>query len=171
MDALTIFALQTTAALVTYALVAKWYVWPWLATQPRATALVPLLLVHTLRTIGLTVIVPAVTDPNVPQTFSVPLAYGDLTAAALAFLAIAGLRLRWAVAIPLVWLFSLEGTVDLLNAFAQGVAVNATQYQLGAAWFIPTYLVPLLYVTQALIFVLLFRKEPARVVATAPRAA
>jgi len=43
-------------------------------------SLVPLLLVHTLRTLGLVLIVPAVTDPDIPRSFSVPLAYGDLIA-------------------------------------------------------------------------------------------
>jgi hypothetical protein len=160
MDAFTIFGLQTTATIVTYALAAKWYVWPRLAVLPRAAALVPLLLIHTLRTLGLTVIVPAVTDPNLPRSFSVPLAYGDLIATALAFLAIAALRLRWPFAIALVWVFNLEGTLDLLNAIVQGIAANATQYQLGAAWFIPTYAVPLLWVSHALIFMVLFRREP-----------
>src|SRR5712691_3898053 len=155
MDAFAIFGLQTAATLVTYALVARWYVWPRLARLPRPDALVPLLLVHTLRTLGLVLIVPAVTDPEIPRSFSVPLAYGDLIAAALAFIAIAALRLRWEIAIPLVWLFNLEGSVDLLNAAVQGIAAQATQYSLGAAWFIPTFFVPLLWVSHALIFIVL----------------
>jgi hypothetical protein len=171
MDAFTIFGLQTAATIVTYALVAKWYVWPRLAALPRSAALTPLLLIHTLRTIGLTVIVPAVTDTALPRSFSVPLAYGDLVAAGLAFLALAALRLRWPFAIALVWLFSFEGTIDLVNAIAQGIAVDATRYQLGAAWFIPTYAVPLLWVSQALIFMTLLRREPAPVPMSAARAA
>ena len=70
MDAFAIFGLQTTATLVTYALVARWYVWPHLARLARPDALVPLLLVHTLRTLGLVLIVPAVTDPDIPRSFS-----------------------------------------------------------------------------------------------------
>src|SRR2546422_212205 len=138
MDAFTIFGLQTAATLVTYALAAKWYVWPRLAAMPRASALTPLLLIHTLRTLGLTVIVPAVTDPKLPQSFSAPLAYGDLFATALAFLALAAVRLRWPFALALVWLFSVEGSLDLVNAVVQGIAIRATDYQLGAACGIPT---------------------------------
>ena len=171
MDASAIFGLQSTAMLVTYALAARWYVWPRLARLLRADALVPLLLIQTLRTLGLTLIVPAVADPSVPRSFSVPLAYGDLIAAALAFVAIAALRLRWSFAVPLVWLFSVEGTVDLLNAIVQGIGVGATQYQLGAAWFIPTYFVPLLWVSQALIFVVLLRREPLALAAAEAKAA
>jgi len=171
MDAFTIFGLQTTATIVTYALAAKWYVWPRLAAMPRASALTPLLLIHTLRTLGLTVIVPAVTDPKLPQSFSVPLAYGDLFATALAFLALAAVRLRWPLALALVWLFSVEGSLDLVKAVVQGIAIRATDYQLGAAWFIPTYAVPLLWVSQAMIFLVLLRREPVAVAASAPRAA
>ncbi len=160
MDTFTIFGLQTAATIVTYALVAWWYVWPRIARLPLASALVPLLLIHTLRTLGLTAIVPVVTDPKLPQSFSVALAYGDLLAAALAFAAIAALRLRWPFALALVWLVNLEGTADLANAFVQGIAVNASQYQLGAVWFIPTYFVPLLWVSHALMFVLLLRRQP-----------
>ena len=67
----------------------------------------------------LTVIVPAVTDPKLPQSFSVPLAYGDLFATALAFLALAAVRLRWPLALALVWLFSVEGSLDLVKAVVQ----------------------------------------------------
>ncbi len=130
-----------------------------------------LLVIHTLRTLGLTVIVPVVTDPKLPQSFSVPLAYGDLIAAGHPFLAIAALRLRWVFAIPLVWLFNLEGTIDLLNAIVQGLAANATQYQLGAAWFSPTFFVPLLVVSHVLIFMLLLRRVPLPLAAAARRAA
>ena len=167
MDAFTIFGLQLVATLVTFALVARWYAWPWLARLPRATAFVPLLLVHTLRPIGLTLLVPAVVDPALPRSFSESVGYGDLIASGLAFLAIAGLRLRWPFAVALVWLMNLEGGVDLLNALAQGATSNLTKYQLGAAWFIPTYLVPLLLVTHVLMFVLLVRGEPATVAARA----
>src|SRR5437879_10399809 len=119
MDAFTIFGLQTAATIVTYALVAKWYVWPRLAAMPRASALTPLLLIHTLRTLGLTVIVPAVTDPKLPQSFSVPLAYGDLLATALAFLALAAVRLRWPLALALVWLVTVAGRLELVPDVVQ----------------------------------------------------
>src|SRR5207247_3728648 len=48
--------------------------------------------------------------------------------------------------------FSVEGSLELVKAVVQGIAIRATDYQLGAAWFIPTYAVPLLWVSQAMIF-------------------
>jgi hypothetical protein len=60
-----------------------------------------------------------------------------------------------------VWVFNLVGTVDLLNAFYQG---NRTSVRLdpgaqGAAYFIPTLIVPLLLITHALVFRLLLRRD------------
>lgn len=159
MNALQIFALQTTLSLIIYVLIAKWYIWPRLKALPLQEALVPLLFLHTLRHIGMTVLVAGVVDPAVPQTFTVPLAYGDLVASLLALLSIFALRGRWSLALPLVWLFNIWGVMDLLNAAYQGIRIDATRYDLGAGWFIPTFFVPALYVTHVLIFMLLLRRS------------
>ena len=62
--------------------------------------------------------------------------------------------LAWAGALPLVWLFNIVGTVDLLNALRQNVAIA----HLGAAWYIPTFLVPVLLVTHFMMFAWLLRR-------------
>jgi len=89
-----------------------------------------------------------------------PLAYGDLIAAVLALLALAALRSKWGI--PLVWVFNLWGTADLLYAFYQGNAVGFAPGQLGAAYFIPTVIVPLLLITHGLVFRILLRGEDVR---------
>ena len=66
----------------------------------------------------------------------------------LALLAIIALRSRWPIAVALVWLFNVVGTVDLANALRH---VDVAP-RFGAAWYIPTMLVPLLLVTHFLIF-------------------
>jgi hypothetical protein len=55
---------------------------------------------------------------------------------------------------PLVWLFNIVGTADLLNALRQADAVP----HLGTTWYIPTFLVPLLLVTHVMIFARLLRR-------------
>jgi hypothetical protein len=160
-----ILILQFTLNLAIYALVARWYITPRLAAIPLRAALIPLLLPHALRTFGLVFLVPTVVDPNLPAAFAIPAAYGDLLAALLALGASLALRARWRLALALVWLFAIEGTVDLLYALYQGAQNDLTSYQLGVAWYIPTFLVPAALVTHALIFILLVTRAheyPAR---------
>ncbi len=150
-----IFGLQSTMNLIVYALVAHWYIAPRLAAVPLAAALMVLLFPHALRTFGMVFLVPTVVDPNLPSAFAIPAAYGDLLAALLALAAILALRARLRLALALVWLFSIEGTADLLNTLYQGLQHDLTRYQLGVVWYIPTFLVPAALVTHALIFELL----------------
>jgi hypothetical protein len=154
-----IFGLQVVMSFVVYGLVARWYVAPRLATLPLADALTPLLLLHATRSFGLVFLVPTVVGHALPAAFAVPAAYGDLLAALLALLAIWALRTGSAMALPFVWLFNVEGTLDLLHAFAQGIRL---QVELGAAYYIPTVVVPALYVTHFMIFVMLVRRGGER---------
>ena len=70
----------------------------------------------------------------------------------LALLAIASLKSRLGTMV--VWVCNIVGTVDLLNAFYQGdrLGLGIAPGLQGAAYFIPTVLVPLLLVTHALVF-------------------
>ena len=96
--------------------------------------------------------------PDLPIAFARPAAYGDLVAAILALLALAGLR--GAAGRPLVWLFNLWGTADLVFALYQGlIGVGVEPGQLGATYFVPTVIVPLLLITHGLVFHLLLRAE------------
>ena len=102
-------------------------------------------------------LVPGVVAEPLPLSFANAAAYGDLLAGLLALLAIISLRTGWAGAITVVWIFNVIGAVDLANALRQPEPIPA----FGAAWFIPTFLVPLLLVTHVLIFRELLRKDSA----------
>jgi hypothetical protein len=105
-------------------------------------------------------LVPGVVSPELPGEFARPAAYGDLIAAVLALIALAGLQSR--LGIGLVWAFNLWGSADLLFAFYQGmIGVRIRPGQLGAAYFIPTFAVPLLFITHALVFRLLVEGDGA----------
>lgn len=158
MNNFQIFGLQFAISTLVYALIARWYVAPILGKLPLRTALQPLVLIHGLRVLGLTVLVTAVVSPEVPRAFATQVAYGDLLATGLALLALAGLRARWAFAPALVWVFNLEGFADLLLAFYNGVRLDITRYPLGAAWYIPTFVVPALLVTHLMMFSMLIRR-------------
>src|SRR5438552_18386915 len=135
MTGFQIFGLQFLLSLIVYSLIAGWYVRPRLAPLPLGAALTPLLFLHAFRHLGMVFLVPTVVGPALPAAFAVPAAYGDLLAALLALLAIAALRQAWSSAIPLVWLFNVEGTVVLVNAFYQALRNNV---KLGSAYYIPT---------------------------------
>jgi hypothetical protein len=155
-----IFSLQVLLSLVSFGLAARWYIVPRLERVELTAALNPLLLFHTLRTIGLTFLIPGVVGGPLPESFAVPGAYGDLLTVGLAFLAMVALRVRWRGALILVWLFSLVGLLDFVNAFAQGFRNDiAAQYALGPGWFIPTFAVPAFTVAHVLVIWLLIARS------------
>ena len=141
-----------------YGLIAKWYVMPHLVSLSREKAMTPLLLFHSFRFIGLAFLIPGVTAEPLDPRFAEPAAYGDLLAALLALISILALRQGWTIAIPLVWLFNLEGTLDLINALARGLRYTQDG-DLGATFFIPMVIVPALLVSHVMIFTLLLRRE------------
>jgi len=79
---------SVAVALVVFSLVAKWYLWPAVRSRPPAVALPPLLLYACLRVNGLMFLMPGLVSPQLPRTFAVPTAYGDLSAALLALVAL-----------------------------------------------------------------------------------
>ena len=146
------FAISIPLAFVVWGVIAARYVWPALRERPWAEALQPLLLLHSLRFIGMAFLVPGVVSPDLPIGFARPAAFGDLVTALLALLALATLQSRAGVVI--VWVFNIVGTVDLLNAYFQGnrFGLGDAPGLLGAAYFIPTVLVPMLLVTHVFVF-------------------
>src|SRR5262249_1201293 len=122
--------------------------------------LIALVVPHTFRFVGLSFLVPGVVSPSLSSAFAVPAAYGDLIAAILAIIAIGALSAHATWAIAIVWLFNVWGAADLLNAIYQGqIGVRIGPGSLGAAFFIPTIVVPPLLVTHGLIFWLLLRRQ------------
>lgn len=160
MSSPAIFFFSIAASLVLFTHIARWYVTPSLRLIPLERALPPLLLFHCFRYIGLAFLVPGVVSPNLPAGFARPAAYGDLLSAALAYIALLAVRYRWPLAIPLVWLFNVVGTLDLVNAFIQATRHGAQPSQLGVMYFIPTLRVPSLYIVHFMIFSLLVRRSP-----------
>jgi hypothetical protein len=112
-------------------------------------------MLHGFRFIGTAFLIPGVVAPDLPAGFAVPAAYGDLGAAVLALATLAALPGR--LGIVLAWGFSLWGSLDLLDNFYQANRLALAVGQLGAAYFIPTVIVPLLLITHGLGFRILAR--------------
>lgn len=154
-----LFGLSILLSFVAFGLVTRFYIWPRLQTLARDDALLPLVVPHTFRFIGLSFLLPGVVSPSLPSAFAAPAAYGDLIAVILAIAASLALFRRAASAILLVWLFNVWGACDLLFAYYQGFAVQLDPRLLGAAFFIPTVVVPPALITHGLIFWLLIRSK------------
>ena len=148
-------------SLAAWSFVTALYIWPALRFRPRTEALRPLLMLHSFRFLGMSFLVTGVVSPNLPAAFAQPAAYGDLIAAILALLSL--LLLRSGAGVPVVWIFNIWGSVDLLNAFYQARHAGLQAGWLGATYFIPTFIVPLLLITHGLIFRILLRNPKQQV--------
>jgi hypothetical protein len=156
-----LFGISVLFGFVCWGTVAAQYLWPWLRKRPRVEALRPLLLFHSFRYVGLSFLIPGVVSPDLPAIFAGPAAYGDLFTAILALLAF--VTIRNSLGIALAWIGNVLGTIDLLYAFYNGnrTPLGVNPGLQGAAFYIPTVLVPLLLVTHVLMFRLLLQRDAA----------
>ena len=161
MNVRAILGLSALISLVASIVTAKLWVWPRLQSMRRSDALSALVAPHMFfRTIGLSFLVPGVVSAALPSKFAVPAAYGDFVAGLLAIAATLALAKRAQWASGLVWIFNVWGAADLLNAIYQGnVRAKIDPSMLGAAFYIPTAVVPPLLVTHGLIFWILVRRN------------
>jgi hypothetical protein len=155
------FFVSIAFSLFAWGIVTARYIWPQLHNRQRAEALRPLLMLHSFRFIGLSFLVPGVVSPDLPPAFAHSAAYGDIIAAVLALVAL--LLLPNAAGVAAAWIFNLWGLADILNAFYQASHAGLLAGQLGAAFFLPTLIVPLLLITHGLAFRILLQHqhEPA----------
>src|SRR4030095_7936818 len=110
MNILTINLILSTFV---FSVAARIYLWPKLPELSARTVLVPILILHSFRHLGLMFLSPGAVYPGMPPQFANPAAYGDLIAAVLALAAIAALTGGARISKALVWIFNLEGSVDL----------------------------------------------------------
>jgi hypothetical protein len=78
MDIRAVFGLSVLMSFVAFGLTTKLYILPHLRRLPRNDALVPLIVPHAFRFIGLSFLVPGVVSRSLPSAFAVPAAFGDL---------------------------------------------------------------------------------------------
>jgi hypothetical protein len=153
MNDLAIIGLSILLCFIAFSIVAWNYITPHLRAWSREDAIKALAAPHMFRFVGLAFLMPGVVSPTLSPAFANPAAYGDLAAAVLAMIAVVGLSIRVSWAMLAVWIFNIEGTADLLFAYYQGIfGAPQPPGSLGAAFFIPTLIVPPLLVTHTLIF-------------------
>jgi len=162
---MNILTVNLVLSTLVFGVAARLYVLPKLdACEPR-TVLLPILLLHSLRHLGLMFLAPGAIYPGMPPQFAYPAALGDLLTAVLALLAIPAVAARARVAKLLVWVFNIVGTLDLINAIVLATVYDAPPL-MGPAYWIPAFWVPALLVTHYITFAVLGRSWEESGVAT-----
>ena len=153
MNILTVNLLLST---LVFWIAAKIYLLPKLPQLTARSVLLPILLLHSLRHLGLMFLAPGAVYPGMPPQFAYPAAFGDLLAAALAVAAIAAIVSNASGARIFVWIFNVEGTLDLINAITLATIYNPAPF-MGPAYWIPAFWVPALLVTHYITFLVLLK--------------
>lgn len=151
-----VITLNLIANTAIFYVAARLYLLPLVQRIRPQQILVPILLLHSTRHLGMMFLTRGATFTGLPSEFAYPAAFGDLITAALAFLAIPVVLRGSVLAKPMVWLFNIFGTIDLLTAITLATIHNAP-IAMGPAYWIPGVAVPLLLVTHYITFVLLWR--------------
>ena len=154
-----ILTLNLIANTAIFYLAARLYLLPQLSRFRLRQILIPILLLHSTRHLGLMFLTRGGTYPGLPLQFAYPAAFGDLITAVLALMAIPFVLRGSVFAKSLVWVFNVFGTVDLLVAIVTATIYNAPVV-MGPAYWIPAFWVPLLLVTHYVTFILLRRGGP-----------
>ena len=150
---LTVNLVGTT---IVFYVAARLYLLPRLDELGPRRVLVPILLLHALRHLGLMFLTRGAVFPGMPAAFAWPAALGDLLTAVVAVACIPAVVNGHPSARPLVWIFNVVGTLDLIDAITRATLYNATPF-MGAAYWIPAFWVPALIVTHYVTFVVLLR--------------
>ena len=148
---LTLNAIATT---VVFYVAARIYLFPHLPRLQPRSVLIPILLLHSLRHLGMMFLTRGATYPGLPPQFAYPAALGDLLAAVLAFISIFLVLRNSVYARPMVWVFNVWDTLDLLDAITLATIYGAPIF-MGPAYWIPAFWVPALLVTHYITFVVL----------------
>ena len=153
---MNILTINLALSTLVFWIAAKLYVLPKLQDYEARAILLPILLLHSLRHLGLMFLTSGATYPGIPPQFTHPAAYGDLVTAVLAMIAIPAVATRARSAKLLVWVFNIVGSLDLIDAITLATVYGAAPF-MGPAYWIPAFWVPALLVTHYLTFLVLLR--------------
>ena len=153
---MSILTVNLAFSTLVFWIAARLYLLPKLNYLYPRSVLLPILLLHSFRHLGLMFLASGATYPGIPPQFAYPAAFGDLFAALLAMASIPAVAGNWRSNRLLVWIFNVEGTVDLIVAITLATIYDAQSY-MGSAYWIPAFWVPALLVTHYITFVVLLR--------------
>ena len=138
-------------SLFVYALIAKWYVAPWLGGLKRADAITALLWVHVFRYVALMIFSAQRDGFPISNEGLFDIVIGDVAGAAIALMAIFALRFRLRLGIALAWLLGAETVFDTVTNIRGGVREHLMGAASGTTWLILVFYVPLIVVSVVLL--------------------
>jgi hypothetical protein len=130
-----------------YALVAKWYVAPWLSALKRADAIIALLWVHVFRYVALMTFSAQRDGFPISDEGLFDIVIGDVAGATLALVAIVALRYRARLGIALAWLLAVETIFDTVTNIRGGVREHLMGAAGGTTWLVLVFYVPLVIIS------------------------
>src|SRR3979490_1717090 len=107
-----ILTLNLVANTAIFYFAARLYLLPQLPRLRPQQVLVPILLVHSMRHLGMMFLTRGATYPGLATQFAYPAAIGDLLTAVIALAAIPLVTRGSPMARPVVWFFNIFGTLD-----------------------------------------------------------
>jgi len=152
-----VLTLNLVANTAIFYVAARLYLLPQLPRLRPQQVLLPILLLHSMRHLGMMFLTRGATYPGLPSQFAYPAAFGDMLTAIIALVTIPFVLCGSRFARPAVWLFNIFGTIDLVVAITLATVYDAP-VAMGPAYWIPAFWVPLLLVTHYVTFVLLRRR-------------
>ncbi len=127
------------------------YLMPKLKEISAAAIFVPILILHSLRHLGLMFMTSGAVYEGMPPQFAYPAGIGDFISALLALFALYAIRQDKPFKIIAMWVFNVVGTIDLTYAISMGALHNIAPY-MGASYWIPSFWVPAFLVTHYVVF-------------------
>lgn len=151
-----ILTLNLVANTAIFYIAARLYLLPLLPRLRPQQILLPILLLHSMRHLGMMFLTRGAIYPELSTQFAYPAAFGDLLTAIIALVTIPLVIRGSPVAKPAVWFFNVFGTIDLLLAITLATIYDAP-ISMGPSYWIPAFWVPLLLVTHYVTFLVLRR--------------
>ena len=149
----------------------RWFVAPYLATQPIRKAMLLLLTPHVCHHIGIAVLVPGVVGTGFPQDWALIIVIGEPIMLTLAMLCM-GALVNNSVHAPLfLWSFTVAGfSFNIIADWVASLDDVALASNFNASWYVAVFYVPLLLASHILVLMNLVKRghefrEPERATA------
>lgn len=148
MSNLVILALQYFMAVGAYVVIYRIYFHAWFKAQPMHAAVLPLLLLHAFRYLGLTLLVPGQMDPTLSMEGLSIMAWGDYASGVAALLAAIAVHHRWPIATATVVLFTIVGIGDFIVVGYTADKIGVFFADMKTMWFMNVIYAPMLLLSQ-----------------------